>query len=328
MLKYILKRILWMIPVMLGVLLIVFTISYFTPGDPVIAILGANVTPEAYAAKAAELGLDKPFFGQFFNYLKNIILHFDFGNSYLSKISVSSELVKRFPVSLKIGILGVLLTIIIGIPLGIISATKQYSALDYISSTLAIICAAIPNFCLALYAILIFCVKLKILPITGLATPAAWILPIVCNCISGVAVVTRMTRTSMLEVVRQDYIRTARAKGLTEKQVLFRHALPNALISVITVIGTQMSLIVAGSVIIEQIFAIKGVGSYLLSGIIGRDYNSLNGSVLLLSFFVCVMNLLTDIAYALVDPRIKAQYTGRKKKQTRSDRKTELGSEV
>ncbi len=315
MLKYIIKRILWMIPVLLGVLLIVFAISYFSPGDPVLAILGANATPESYAAKAAELGLDKPFFHQFFNYVVNIVTKFDFGNSYISKVSVASELIKRFPISFKIGIIGVAATVIIGVPLGMISATKQYSALDYVASTLAIVCAAIPSFCVALYAILIFGVHLRWLPITGLGSTKAWILPIFANCVSGVAVVTRMTRTSMLEVVRQDYVRTARAKGLTEKQVIFRHALPNALIPVITVIGTQMSIIVAGSVIVETIFAIQGVGSYLLTGITGRDYNILNGCVLLLSTFVCVMNLITDIAYAFVDPRIKAQYTSGKKKK-------------
>jgi peptide/nickel transport system permease protein len=303
-----------MIPVMLGVLLIVFTISYFTPGDPAAAMLGTNTTQEAYDALRAKLGLDKPFLIQLFNYIWNLVTKLDMGNSYLTGRSVISEVLYRFPVTMKLGLLSVAVTIILGVPLGILSATRQYSILDYSVTSLALILAAIPNYVLALFALIIFSLKLGILPISGVDTWHGWILPAASNSLGFVAVVARMTRTSMLEVVRQDYIRTARSKGLKDGAIIIRHALPNAMIPVITVIGVQMSFIMAGSVIVETIFSIPGMGMYIMSGINGRDYPIINGTVLVLSLCVCVMNLLVDIAYAYVDPRIKALYVSPKKK--------------
>ncbi len=315
-----------MIPVMLGVIFIVFTISYMTPGDPVLTILGVNYTPEAYAAKSAELGLDKPFIIQFLNYVWGVVTRFDLGKSYLTSMSVSSEVIHRFPVTFKIGILGVLCTLVLGVPIGILSATKQYSILDYVTTTFALIMAAIPSFCVAMLAILLFSLKLNWLPATGLDTPIAYLLPVLSNSLCGVAVLMRMTRTSMLEVVRQDYIRTARAKGVDEKTVITKHALRNALIPIVTVVGFQMTMIMSGSVVIETIFSIPGMGSYLLTGIVQRDYQVINGCVLLLSLTICVMNLLVDIAYAFIDPRIKAQYSSGKKRTIR-EKKT-AGTEV
>jgi len=312
--RYIIKRLLWVIPVMLGVLLIVFTISYLAPGDPVRTALGSGFTEERYLAKKAEMGLDKSFVVQLWNYLKNVVLHFDFGKSYLSNLSVKDEIVHRLPVTLGIGLLGVILTVIIGIPFGMVSAIKQYSIYDYSVTVLSLLFAAIPNFVGALLLILLFSVNLKWLPITGLDSWKAWILPVISNSIAGVAVVTRMSRTSILEVTRQDYIRTARAKGLEEGKVIRKHVLVNSLIPIITVIGGQMTMIVAGSVIVESLFSIPGLGMYLYTGISNRDYPIINGCVLLIAFFVCIMNLLTDIAYAFVDPRIKAQYRSKKRK--------------
>ncbi len=303
-----------MIPVMLGVLLIVFTISYFTPGDPAAAMLGTGYTPEAYKALRAQLGLDQPFFVQLFNYIWNLVSRFDLGNSYSTSQPVAGELLVRFPVTFKLGLFSVIVTVMLGIPLGILSATKQYSILDYSVTSLALILAAIPNFVLALFSILAFSVRLGWLPITGLDTWEAWILPVAANSLFFVAFLARITRTSMLEVIRQDYIRTARAKGLKENVIIRRHALPNALVPVITVIGVHMSRIMAGSIIVETIFAIPGMGMYLMSGINQRDYPVINSTVLMLSLTVCVMNLLVDIAYAFIDPRIKAQYVAGKKK--------------
>ncbi|MCD7846335.1 MAG: ABC transporter permease [Oscillospiraceae bacterium] len=314
MARYILKRLLWIIPVMLGVLLIVFTISYLAPGDPVRTALGSGYTEERYLEKQIELGLDKPFWVQLWNYIVGIVTRFDFGKSYVTNISVSSEIMHRLPITIGIGLLGVILTMIIGIPFGMVSALKQYSIYDYSVTVLSLLCAAIPNFVAALLLILLFCVNLNWLPVTGLDTWKSWILPVISNSIAGVAVVTRMSRTSILEVVRQDYIRTARAKGIEERRVIRKHVLTNALIPIITVVGGQMCTIVAGSIIIETIFSIPGLGMYLYSGISNRDYPIINGCVLLIAFFVCVMNLLTDLAYAAVDPRIKAQYQTKKKK--------------
>jgi peptide/nickel transport system permease protein len=305
---------------MLGVLFIVFTISYFTPGDPVKTMLGSNYTPETYAAKAAELGLDKPYFIQLGNYIVKLVAHLDMGLSYTSKLPVFNEIIQRFPVTFQLGILSVLVTTLLGIPIGLISVKKQYSVLDYTVTTFSLVLAAIPNFCFALLAMIVFALNLRWLPASGVESWSAWVLPVLSNSLGGVAITVRMTRTSMLEVIRQDYIRTARAKGLSERVITRKHALKNALIPVVTIIGLQMSFIMAGSVIIESIFSIPGMGSYLMKGISARDYPVINGCVVVLSFFVCVMNLLVDIVYAFIDPRIKAQYVSvrlKKKKVAR-----------
>lgn len=316
MAKYIIKRILWMIPVVLGVLFIVFFISYITPGDPVKSLLGNNYTEEAYLAKQAELGLDKPFLYQYVKYVVDMVTKGDLGTSYVYGHSVSAQILSRMGITFQIGILGVLLTVILGIPAGIISAVKQYSPLDYSITTIMTLLAAMPNFWLALICMLVFALYLRILPATGYGTWQQLVLPVLTNALTSVAVVARMTRSSMLEVIRQDYIRTARAKGLKESTIIWRHALKNAIIPVLTVVGMQMSMIMGGSVVIESIFSIPGLGAYLMAGINARDYPVINGCVVVLAISICVMNLLVDIAYAYVDPRIRAQYTksGRKKK--------------
>ena len=314
MARYIIKRLLWMIPVVLGVLLIVFFISYITPGDPVKIILGSNYTEEMYEAKTQELGLDKPFLVQYGRYVADLVTKGSMGTSYTYGRPVSAQIVSRIGITMEIGLLGVLLTIIIGVPIGVVSATKQYSVLDYSVTTLSTLFAAMPNFWLALLCILLFSLKLGWLPATGFGTWKQLVLPVVTNALTSVAVVARMARSSMLEVIRQDYIRTARAKGLREGTVIRRHALKNSLIPVLTVIGMQMSMVMGGSVIIETIFSIPGLGAYMMAGINARDYPVINGCVLVLSLSICVMNLLVDIAYAYVDPRIRSQYETRKKK--------------
>lgn len=314
--KYVLKRVLLMIPVLLGVMFIVFVINHFMPGDPVISLLGNNYTQEQYDAKEAELGLDKPFLEQFFIYVKNVVTKLDLGTSYQTNRSVSKEILERFPVTLKLGILGILVTVIVGIPFGIISATKQYSALDYGVTVVSMFFASMPSFWMGLMAIIIFSYKLGWLPASGLFTWKHWILPVLTLGLSPVATITRMTRSSMLDVIRQDYIRTARAKGLSESAVIQRHALKNALIPVLTVVGMQLGTIVAGSVVIEAIFAINGTGQLLMTAINGKNYPVINGVVLFLSVSISLMNLLVDLVYGFVDPRIMAQYSsGRKKKK-------------
>lgn len=317
-----------MIPVILGVLIIVFTISYFTPGDPAASMLGTNYTPDQYAALREKLGLDKPFFTQLFNYIWNLISKLDMGKAYSTGHPVASEILARFPVTFKLGILSVMVTLVLGVPLGILSATKQYSIADYSVTSLALVVAAIPNYVLALFALLAFSVKLEWLPISGLETWDAWILPVAANSLGFVAVIARMTRTSMLEVIRQDYIRTARSKGLKESVIIRCHALPNALIPIVTVVGFQLSYILAGSIIVETIFSIPGMGMYIMGGINGRDYPIINGTVLVLSVGICVMNLLVDIAYAFIDPRIKAQYTSVRKKAKAVKQTAALTAEV
>lgn len=313
MLQFVLKRILWMIPIILGVTFMVFTISYFMPGDVVWTIVGQNSSQETYDAMVIKLGLDKPFLTQFWNYISNIVAHFDFGNSYIYKHSVGDEILKRLPYSIKLGVSSIILSVIIGLPVGIISATKQYSVADYSLTVIAMFLASMPGFWFALMLMLFFSVQIGILPATGIGTLQHWILPVISSGITSCAVIMRMTRSSMLEVIRQDYIRTARAKGLKESKVISRHALKNSLIPVLTIIGMQFGVLVGGSVIVETIFNMPGMGSYLMTGINNRDYPVIMGCVLIISFWICVMNLVVDICYAYIDPRIKVQYQNAQK---------------
>ncbi len=314
MLRYIIKRVLWMIPVMLGVLIVVFTITYFTPGDPVRNIVGQFATDEQYAAKAAQLGLDKGYFAQLGTYIWNIVTKFDFGTSFESNLPIKIQLMQRFPVSAQLGLMTVAFGLLFGIPLGLLVATHQYQAADYISTILALIFAAIPGFVLSLVGLIIFAVRLRWLPVGGLESFKSWILPVVTTGLPGIALMLRQTRTNMLEVIRQDYIRTARAKGLAQRTIIRKHAFRNCMIPIVTVVGGQVAFTLSGSLITENIFNIKGLGSYLYSGIVARDYPIINGCVLLIAFIVCVMNLLVDLSYTFIDPRIKAEFVGKSKR--------------
>ncbi len=315
--RYIIKRLLWMIPVLLGVLVIVFTISYFTPGDPALAILGTQYTEEAYIALRAKLGLDKPYLAQLWSYIWNL-LHGDLGTAYIGSVPVAQEVAHRFPLTFRLGIMSVIVTTCVGVPFGIISATKQYTVADYTVTTLALIIAAIPNYVFALLALLLFAVKLHWLPVAGIDTWKHWILPLAANSFGFIAIIVRMTRTNMLEVIRADYIRTARSKGLKERIVIWKHAFPNALIPIVTIIGGQLSFIMAGSIIVETIFSIPGMGTYIMSGINSRDYPIIMGTVVLLSLSISCMNLVVDIVYAFIDPRIKAQYEIPRKRRAKA----------
>ncbi len=320
MLKYIIKRVLWCIPVLLGTIFIVFAINRLVDsGDPVAAMLGSNYTQEQYDEKAAELGLDKPFFAQFYYYIKDLVLEGDMGQSYITKRPVSQEIVERFPVTFKLALVSIVIAVVLGIPFGIISATKQYSAADYSVTTLSLIFAGMPGFWLALMLVLLFSMQVKWFPASGLGTFKHWVLPALASGLSFIATITRMTRSSMLDVVRQDYIRTARAKGLSEGKVITGHALKNALIPIITTIGFQFGILVSGSVIVETIFSFPGLGTLMLTAITNRDYPVIQGCVIVLAALICVINLLVDIAYGLVDPRIMAQITGGKKKSKKKD---------
>lgn len=319
MFKFIVKRLLLFIPVIIGVLFMVFTINYFTPADPVYSIMGYNISQEQYDIKSEQLGLDDPFFVRFYNYVEDVVTRFDLGTSYQNKRSVSEQIIERFPVTLYLGVISIFITIALGIPFGIISATKQRSALDYTVTSVSLFFASMPNFWLALMMILLFSYKLKWLPATGIDTWQHWILPCLTMGLGPVASVTRMTRSSMLDVVRQDYIRTAYSKGLTKREVTWKHALKNALIPVVTVIGYMASMILGGAVVIEAIFNIPGLGMLMQTAITQADYPLVLGSVLVVSIFVCIINLLVDLIYGFIDPRIKAHYTaGARKKKKRA----------
>ena len=327
--RYIIKRIIWMIPVLIGVIVIVFSISYFTPGDPVMNILGsAGYTPERYAMKQAELGLDKPFFTQLVTYIWNVFTKLDFGKSFASYIPVASEIANRLPITIRINLMSIALMVVVGLPLGFMSALKQYSALDTSLTAFALIIAAIPAFVLAVLAALLFAVQLRWLPLTGIATWKAWILPVGCSALGGIAVYTRYARTTMLEVIRQDYIRTARAKGLREGVVIRKHALINCMIPLTTVVGSFIATVFSGSIIVETIFAIPGMGMYLMGGIIARDYPVTNGVVFIISVLICAVNLIVDILYAIIDPRIRVQYASPRKKAKEREKLLRTGGEA
>lgn len=306
--KYILRRLLLLIPVMIGVSFIVFTMMYFTPGDPARIMLGESA-PEAEVTRLRdELGLNDPFFVQYGRYVKNAVVHQDLGRSYVTKRPVFDEIAARFPNTLKLAALGVLVAVLIGIPVGIISATKQYSLFDNVSMIFALIGVSMPNFWQGLLLIILFSINLAWLPSSGFDTWKHMILPAVTLGTSSAAIITRMTRSSMLEVVRQDYIRTARAKGQKESVVINQHALKNALIPILTVIGLQFGYLLGGAVLTESIFGITGVGRLMVDSIKSRDMLVVQGGVLFIAVVFSIVNLGVDILYSYVDPRIKSQY--------------------
>lgn len=300
------------IPVLFVVCFVIFTLLYFTPGDPAQIILGEQATTEDIAQLREEMGLNDSFFVQFGRYIANI-LRGDLGVSYKTGRPVTDELFARFPTTMLLSFLSILVAIVIGIPVGIISATKQYSWFDNTAMIFALVGVSMPNFWQGMVLILIFSVNLNWLPASGFYSPAHWILPCLTIGTSTAAIITRMTRSGMLEVIRQDYIRTARAKGQKESVIIFHHQLKNALIPVITVIGLQFGFLLGGAVLTESIFAIPGLGKLMVDSIKARDYQVVQGGVLLIAASFIIVNLLVDILYAYVDPRIKANYKSAKK---------------
>lgn len=305
--KYVLKRILLLIPVLLGVSLLVFAIMSLTPGDPAQLILGENAPREAVLKLREEMGLNDPFFMQYFRFVKNAIMG-DFGRSYTTGREVFGEIFARFPNTLILAIIGIIISVCIGIPIGIISATRQYSFLDSFSMVIALLGVSMPVFWLGLMLILTFSVKLGWLPSGGFDGLKSIILPAVTLGVGSAAIITRMTRSSMLEVIRQDYIRTARAKGVAEKVVINKHALKNALIPIITVVGLQFGHLLGGAVLTESVYSWPGVGRLMVDAIRQKDTPTVLAAVVFLAAAFSVVNLLVDILYAYVDPRIKSQY--------------------
>lgn len=312
MLRYTLRRILLLIPVLIGVVVIIFTINYVTGADEqVIAfLLSSTASPEDVANKLHELGLDRPYLVQLGNYFWQIIAHGSFGTSYVLHKPVAELISQRIWITVRLGLGAAILSTIIGIPIGILAAVKQNSVFDYICTFFATMCSALPSFWLCLMFILFFSVKLGWFPITGIKTWKGYVLPIVASGIFPIAMLVRMTRASMLEVIRQDYIRTARAKGIPERRVVWRHALQNALVPVVTLIGTNIGASLTGSVLAETIFNIPGLGLLMQNSLSKYDTITEMGCILLCAFIMSVMNLLTDLFYAVIDPRIHAQYEG------------------
>ncbi len=308
MVKYVVKRVLEIIPVIIIVAIIIFTIMYFCPGDPAEIIAGAGATGEEKEYIRESMGLNRPFMIQLGEYLYKTFLRLDFGSSYITGLTVWSELQTRMPKTLLLATLCLVGQVIIGIPLGIAAAQHQGKAIDYLCMFIAMIGVSIPTFWLAQELILGFTLQLNWLPGYGTDSWKSWILPVISGMFSGVAMQARQSRSSMLECIRSDYVRTARAKGLPERTITFKYVLPNGMIPILQVIGQSFGGSLGGTVIIENVFAIAGIGTYISQGITNRDYPVVRGSVVFLSIWFCLIMLLVDLAFAFVDPRIKAQY--------------------
>ena len=319
MLKYIIKRLLMVITVMLGAIWIIFTINYFSTTNPAEVKLGLRASdPVLLAEKEHEMGLDRPYIVQLGSYLWDI-LHGDLGDSYNYSKSVASLMGSRIPNTLRIALGSMVLSICLGVPLGLIAALKQNSPADYIISTLAIVFSAIPGFIVGVFLMQVFSVKLGWFPVSGVENGLkSYILPVIASALATMTPIVRMTRSSILDVIRQDYVRTARSKGIPERQVTTRHVLKNALIPILTMIGSGLGNCLAGSILVEMIFQIPGMGMLINTSINGKDYITVQSCVMVCALVVCLCNLLTDLAYAAVDPRIKAQYSGGSKKHKKT----------
>lgn len=300
-----------MIFVVLGVAILIFTIMYFTPGDPAQIILGSSATEEQLNALRESMGLNESFVNQLGSFLTSTFLKFDLGTSYVSGRSVTSEILYRLPYTLLLAVLVIVLSTIIGVPLGIVAAVHQDKWQDTAAIAFSLLGVSIPGFWLALVLVLAFSVKLGWLPAYGIGGWQYYVLPAVSTALSGLAINARQTRSAMLDVIRSDYVTTAKAKGVSERSVIYRHALPNALIPIITVIGGSFAGSLGGTVIAESIFTIPGIGLYMTNAINNRDYPAVRGSVVILAIFFSLIMLLVDLIYAFVDPRIRAQYSGK-----------------
>ncbi|MGM9521601.1 MAG: ABC transporter permease [Oscillospiraceae bacterium] len=314
MLKYCIRRILLMIPVLIGVTVIIFTLLYFAKGDPVELILGAEATPEQIQETREELGLNDPYLTRLFRYFKQVIIDHNLGDSYRTGRSVSADIVSKFWVTMSIAVYSIIFAMIFGILMGVLAAVHQDTVLDTLSVSLALIGSAMPGFLIALLLSLLFALKLGWLPASGWGSFKYMILPVISYGISHAATIARQTRSSMLEVIRQDYIVTAKAKGVSQFKVIYVHALRNALIPIITQIGMMFATSIGGAVVSETIFSIPGLGVYMLTAIKSRDYPVVQGGMLFIAFGFGIIMLLVDLVYAFVDPRIRAKYSSGKKK--------------
>lgn len=305
--KYIIKRILSLIPVIIGVILIVFLILNIAPGDPVRLILGDQATPVQVELLREEMGLNEPLLIQYAKYIVNLVQG-DMGISYRTKAPVAEEIFARFPYTIVLALVSMVVSIALAIPLGIVAAVKQNTAVDNISMIIALIGVSMPMFWLSLLLILVFSLNLGWFPVSGAQSIKSVVLPAVALGFMNMALTARTTRSSMLETIRQDYIRTALSKGVPYKTVIKKHAFKNALIPTITVCGLQVGNLLGGAVLAETVFAWPGVGRLMVQSISGRDTPMVLGCIIVFTVSISVVNLLVDLLYGFVDPRIKSMY--------------------
>ena len=304
MLSYTGKRLLQTIFVLLGISLITFVLLQVVPGDPVALMLEKRADPETIAKVRKELGLDLPYYVQYLNLIKGAI-HLDFGTSYFTKEVVTDALIRCFKVTVKLACMSFIFASVIGIPCGIFAAVKRGKGIDTVVMVLSIVGVSAPAFWVAIILQILFGLKLNVLPISGFDTPASYILPSLALGARYAGNIARITRTSMLEVLGQDYIRTAKAKGAMRWAVILKHALKNAMIPIVTLVGTDFGYMLTGSMLIEKVFSIPGIGKLAVDAMSNRDLPLLEGTVMYIAFVFVVVNLIVDVSYAFLDPRIR-----------------------
>ena len=304
MLSYTGKRLLQTIFVLLGISLITFVLLQVVPGDPVALMLEKRADPETIAKVRKELGLDLPYYVQYLNFIKGAI-HLDFGTSYFTKEVVTDALFRCFKVTVKLACMSFIFASVIGIPCGIFAAVKRGKGIDTVVMVLSIVGVSAPAFWVAIILQILFGLKLNVLPISGFDTPASYILPSLALGARYAGNIARITRTSMLEVLGQDYIRTAKAKGAMRWAVILKHALKNAMIPIVTLVGTDFGYMLTGSMLIEKVFSIPGIGKLAVDAMSNRDLPLLEGTVMYIAFVFVVVNLIVDVSYAFLDPRIR-----------------------
>ncbi|MBN2659571.1 MAG: ABC transporter permease [Spirochaetales bacterium] len=308
MIKYVIRRLMMLFPVMVGVIFLVFFIISLTPGDVATIILGDGATEERIKDLREELGLDDPLIVQYGNYMIDLVQG-DMGKSYSTGLSVAGEIKQRFPNTFKLTITAIFLSVLISIPIGVISATRQYSIFDNIGMIVALIGISMPSFWTGLILIILFSLKLGWFPSGGMKGIMSLILPAFTLAIASTASITRTTRSSMLEVIRQDYITTAKAKGVSRRSVINKHALKNALIPAVTVIGLEFGVLLGGAVLTETVFSWPGIGRLMVESIQRKDTPMVLGCVIVFALSFSIVNLIIDILYAFIDPRIKSNYS-------------------
>lgn len=304
MLSYTGKRLLQTIFVLLGISLITFVLLQVVPGDPVALMLEKRADPETIAKVRKELGLALPYYVQYLNFIKGAI-HLDFGTSYFTKEVVTDALFRCFKVTVKLACMSFIFASVIGIPCGIFAAVKRGKGIDTVVMVLSIVGVSAPAFWVAIILQILFGLKLNVLPISGFDTPASYILPSLALGARYAGNIARITRTSMLEVLGQDYIRTAKAKGAMRWAVILKHALKNAMIPIVTLVGTDFGYMLTGSMLIEKVFSIPGIGKLAVDAMSNRDLPLLEGTVMYIAFVFVVVNLIVDVSYAFLDPRIR-----------------------
>jgi peptide/nickel transport system permease protein len=305
MFKYISKRILILIPTLIGVSFIVFSLLYLSPGDAALAVAGPEASKEVIETIRQNLGLNDPFLIQYGRYLKNLVLNFDLGTSYQTGRSVTQSLLSAFPNTLKLAGGSLVIAVIFGIIFGVIAAVKKNTFVDSLITTVGMIGLAMPIFWTGLLLIILFSTKLKVLPASGFSSIKHMILPWLALGFQSSAVIMRMTRSAMLDVLDKDYIKTAYAKGLSEKVIILIHALKNAMVPVITTIGLQAGGLLGGSILTETIFSIPGIGRLMVESIKTRDYPMILGGIMLIAIMYSLISIIVDIMYGIINPRIK-----------------------